>query len=98
MPVQGLLGPGARLLPWRQRDVSGCQECMGGIIHRLAAVGFYRQGWSDTPEGLGMSPLRESQGAYIWMRPHPGISEHWIRSWRMVCLKEPEAALLAIYS
>lgn len=48
-------------------DVSGCQECMGGIIHRLAAVGFYRQGWSDTPEGLGMSPLRESQGAYIWM-------------------------------
>lgn len=67
MPVQGLLGPRARLLPWRWRDVSGCQECMGGIIHHLAAVGYYRQGWSDTSEGLKMSPLRESQGACIWM-------------------------------
>lgn len=60
MPVEGLLGPGAQLLPWQWRDASGCRECMGGIIHHLADVGFYRQGWSGTPEGVGMSPLRES--------------------------------------
>lgn len=70
------------------RDVGGYQECGGGRISRSFCNGCLQvQGWSGTPEELGMIPLRGSWGICTWVWPHPGLSESWVRPWLMAWLE-----------